>query len=217
MPPCSSNSLGTIQFSGWPHLQAVSARPSAKNTPDKGAGSFSLWAPRVFKYYQEHLDLLFAHLPHLRRNFKRSIFCCATVNFGPNVWTYKHRDSLNCPFGWCAIQALGDFNPTKGGHLILWEAKLIVEFPASSTIHIPSATITHSNVPVQHGEQRASFIQYCSGGIFQLVDNGYQTKASLAASDPVKYSAMLGLKETRWTEGLALLSTVDELLESVNI
>ncbi|KAJ6521651.1 hypothetical protein DFH09DRAFT_1251093 [Mycena vulgaris] len=116
-----------------------------------------------------------ASRPHLRRPFARSVFFCAAFNFGPNVWTFRHRDVLNLVFGWCAVQALGNFDHKKGGHLVLWDLKLVVEFPAGALILLPSATIAHSNVPVQKGEERASFTQFSAGGIFRYVDNNFQT------------------------------------------
>ncbi|KAJ7706644.1 hypothetical protein B0H14DRAFT_3525961 [Mycena olivaceomarginata] len=81
---------------------------------------FGLWAPRLYSYYREHDSELRRNHPHLRHPFVGSIFSCAAFNFGPNVWTFRHRDVLNLVFGWCAVQALGRFNATKGGHLVLW-------------------------------------------------------------------------------------------------
>ncbi|KAJ7916443.1 hypothetical protein B0H13DRAFT_1609392, partial [Mycena leptocephala] len=88
------------------------------------------------------------HGRHLHRPFERSVFFCAAVNFGPNVWTFRHRDVLNLAFGWCAVQALSNSDATKGGHLVLWDLEMVVEFPALALILLPSATIAHSNVPV---------------------------------------------------------------------
>ncbi|PBK71036.1 hypothetical protein ARMSODRAFT_862071, partial [Armillaria solidipes] len=138
-----------------------------------GSSAFQLWSPRLYAYYKDHLDALYTQMPHLRQNFICSIFPCATFNIGDRVRMYKHRDSLNCPFGWCIITALGRFNPNRGGHIILWETKMVVEFPHASTILIPSATITHSNVPVADGDLCTSFTQFCSGNLFRYVDNGY--------------------------------------------
>jgi hypothetical protein len=151
-------------------------------------------------------------MPQLRRNFARSIFPSAAFNFGPNTWTFKHRDSLNCPFGWCAIQALGHFDPKAGGHLILWDLKMVIEFPPGALILIPSATLTHSNIPVQEGDARVSFTQYCAGGLFRYVDNGFRTESQLAEEDPAAFAHMLDLKKTRWQMGLGLFSTLDGLL-----
>jgi hypothetical protein len=122
---------------------------------------------------------------------------------------------LNVPFGWCAVQALGPFDSTQGGHLILWDLKLVIEFPSGATILIPSATISHSNVPVQQGDERASFTQFTAGGLIRYVDNGFRTEKELAAEDPEEYERIWKLKDTRWQMGLGLLSTVDELLEPV--
>ncbi|KAJ7106235.1 hypothetical protein C8R44DRAFT_638622, partial [Mycena epipterygia] len=179
------------------------------------SAAFGLWAPRVYTYYDEHDRALRRHYPDLQRNFAKSVFSCATFNFGPNVWTFKHRDVLNVPFGWCAVQALGLFDPRKGGHLVLWDLKLVIEFPAGSTILLPSATIAHSNLPVQKGDQRASFTQYTSGGLIRFVDNGFRTEKDLAEEDPAEYERISALKEARWQMGIGLLSTVDELLEEM--
>ncbi|KAF8144515.1 hypothetical protein K438DRAFT_1922373 [Mycena galopus ATCC 62051] len=135
--------------------------------------AFALWAPRLYADYRAHDAALRHRHPELRRPFESSVFFCAAVNFGPNVWTFRHRDVLNLAFGWCAVQALGNFDATKGGHLVLWDLKLVVEFPAGALILLPSATIAHSNVPVQPGEERASFTQFSAGGIFRYIDNGF--------------------------------------------
>ncbi|KAJ7084526.1 hypothetical protein B0H15DRAFT_748768, partial [Mycena belliarum] len=122
-----------------------------------------------------------------------------------------HRDIMNLPFGMCAVQALGRFDPTKGGHLVLWELKLLIEFPPGALILLPSATITHSNVPVQAGDQRTSFTQYTGGGLFRYVDNGFRTERELKAQDSVEYARICAAKEGRWAMGLGLLSKVDDL------
>ncbi|KAJ7858437.1 hypothetical protein B0H13DRAFT_1640464 [Mycena leptocephala] len=153
-------------------------------------------------------------LPRPDAPISQSVFAAATFNFGPSVWTFKHRDVCNLPFGWCAVQSLGSFNATKGGHLILWDLKLIVEFPAGALILLPSATIAHSNIPVEKDEERISFTQYSAGGLFRYVDNGMRTQEQLAAQDPVEYERLMELKESRWEEGLKLFSTVEELLDT---
>jgi hypothetical protein len=174
--------------------------------------AFALWAPRLYQYYREHDATLRRRYPNLCRPFAHSVFFCAAFNFRPNVWTFRHRDVLNLAFGWCAVQALGAFDHTKGGHLVLWDLKLVVEFPAGALILLPSATIAHSNVPVVPGDQRASFTQFSAGGIFRFVDNRCRTVEELLEEDPEEYQRVMGLKASRWENGLNLFSTMDELL-----
>ncbi|KAJ7839846.1 hypothetical protein B0H14DRAFT_2287903, partial [Mycena olivaceomarginata] len=142
--------------------------------------AFALWAPRLYAHYRDCDAKLGSSHPNLRRPFVGSVFFCAAFNFGRSVWTFRHRDVLNLAFGWCAIQALGKFDATKGGHLVLWDLKLAIEFPADALILLPLATIAHSNIPVQDGEERISFTQFSAGGIFRYVDNGCKTANELA-------------------------------------
>jgi hypothetical protein len=66
---------------------------------------------------------------------------------------------------------MGDYNSKKGRHIILWELGIFIEFPHSTTIAIPSAVITHFNLPLAKHEHRVSFTQYCSGALLQWVNN----------------------------------------------
>ncbi|KIK63680.1 hypothetical protein GYMLUDRAFT_133433, partial [Collybiopsis luxurians FD-317 M1] len=86
-----------------------------------------------------------------------------------------HRDFLNWPFGWCAITALGRFDPTRSAQLILWEFKLVIDFPHGATVLIPSAVVTHSNTPIAEGDVRTSFTQYTAGALFRWTENGFMT------------------------------------------
>jgi len=170
-----------------------------------------LWNPHLHRYYLRYLETLLEKMPELQRIFNGSAFPATAFNFGPNVWTRKHRDVLSCPFGWCTIQALGRFDPTKGGHLILWELGLVVEFPPGSLILIPSATLTHSNTPIAEGDVRASFTQYCPGGLFRFVDYGFRKEQGLKTQDPALYEEVCRLRPERWKMGLNLLSKKDDL------
>ncbi|KAJ7044324.1 hypothetical protein C8F04DRAFT_990742 [Mycena alexandri] len=174
--------------------------------------AFAIWAPRLYQYYRKCDAKLRVRHPDLRRPFVGSVYFCAAFNFGRNVWTFKHRDVLNLAFGWCAIQALGRYDATLGGHLVLWDLKLVVEFPHGALILLPSATVAHSNIPVRAGEERVSFTQFSAGGIFRYVDNGCQTVAELERKNPEEFARLSAQMASRWEEGLALLSTLDELI-----
>jgi hypothetical protein len=175
------------------------------------AGVFKTWAPKLYQYYKSKLGQLYARTPSLEANFKNSIWTAGTFNFGPQTVALKHRDFANLAFGLCAITALGQFDSKRGGHLVLWDMRLVIEFPPGATILIPSALLTHSNVPVQPGDVRMSFTQYCAGGLFRWVDQGFQTAASFKAVDEKgKRQFDQGSKE-RWEMGIGLYSTLSEL------
>ncbi|KAJ7119330.1 hypothetical protein C8R43DRAFT_901029 [Mycena crocata] len=147
-------------------------------------GMFQSFAPTLHSFYTEQRGLLYLAAPYLCRIFPNSvsIFSACTFNFGPSTVTLLHVDAANLAWGWCAITALGNFNLDLGGHLILWDLNLIIRFPPSSTILIPSALLRHSNVSIQQGESRYSFTQYTAGGLFRWVYNGGRSDADFYRS-----------------------------------
>ncbi|KAK0449905.1 hypothetical protein EV421DRAFT_1899391 [Armillaria borealis] len=162
-------------------------QPSVQWIATFASTAFNLWSPRLFAYYKDHLDRLHQYLGTMPL-FPRSIFPCAGFNFGR-------------------------FNPTAGAHLILWELKMVIEFPHAATVLIPSATITHSNTVPAPGDRQVSFMQFCAGGLLRWVDNGFRTEEALYGEDPEAYHHMQEAKYTRWQLGLGLYSSVDELLK----
>ncbi|KAJ7840324.1 hypothetical protein B0H14DRAFT_3086878 [Mycena olivaceomarginata] len=118
----------------------------------------------------------------MRKNFAGSVFAACTFNFGPRAICVPHLDYANLSWGWCAITALGDFDPDLGGHLILWDLRLVIRFPPGSTILLPSAVIRHSNVP--NWERSASKEQ----------KNAREEE-----------------NKRRWEEGMNMYSVLDEL------
>ena len=178
---------------------------------------FAAWVPDLYQYYVDHLRPLYARYPWLKHNFLNSIFACASFNFGPMTCTFDHTDPGNLPFGWCAITALGKFDPTRGGHLVLWDLKLVIEFPPGSTVLIPSAALRHSNTAIQHGETCYSFTQYTAGGLFRWVDQGYQTSYSYYAKLGNAQKKEVKVKgEARWKLGVGLFSTLNSLQQQPN-
>nr|GAT52793.1 predicted protein [Mycena chlorophos] len=144
------------------------------------------FAPRLHAYYETTMDALFNWDPRLRRIFRRgtSVFPSCTFNFGPQTVTVPHLDLLNLAWGWCFITALGNFDPNKGGHLILWDLKRFIRFPPGATIAIPSALLRHSNVQIQQDETRYSFTQFAAGGLFRFVENGSSSTGRSRSRSP---------------------------------
>ncbi|KAJ7833452.1 hypothetical protein B0H14DRAFT_3142596 [Mycena olivaceomarginata] len=115
-------------------------------------------------------------------------------------------------WGWCSITSLGWFDADRGGHLILWDLKLIIRFPPGATILIPSAIIRHSNIPVQPHEKRFSFVQYTAGGLFRWIRNGYMTDEDFLKKSTMESREARDVEaETRWEEGVKMFSIIDDL------
>ncbi|KAJ7810266.1 hypothetical protein B0H13DRAFT_1667561 [Mycena leptocephala] len=175
-------------------------------------GLFANWAPNLFDFYVDYMGAFYKRYKHLKRPFLNGIFSACTFNLGPHTCTLGHRDFGNLAFGWCAITAFGDFDYRKGGHLILWDCKLILEFPPGCTILIPSAAIFHSNIPIASNERRFSFTQYTAGGLFRWVEHDFQTEEAyfegLSREERLEEKE-LGLQRAR--EGAAMFSTIKEL------
>jgi hypothetical protein len=169
-------------------------------------GVLATWMPELHSYYANTLNSLHSHDPSLKRIFPTSVFSAATYNLGPQTTCFKHTDFVNLAFGMCATTALGDFDPKKGGHLVLWDCGLVIEFPPGSTILIPSATMSHSNVMISADERRYSFTQYTAGGLFRWVENGFKLSAEFRASlSPEELKKQEEKAAQRWAWGLSLI------------
>ncbi|RDX41188.1 hypothetical protein OH76DRAFT_1459245 [Lentinus brumalis] len=151
---------------------------------------FKTFQPDLYEYYEDYMGQLRRACPDLRWNFERNVFAAGTFNFGPQSIASVHTNDKNLAFGWCAVMALGDFDPRKGGHLVLWDLKLVMEFPPGTVMFIPSAILRHSNTTI------------APGGLFRWVDCGMQTQKSFFEQ---------GRKHTktgaqRWLDGVGLYS-----------
>lgn len=185
-------------------------------THDHYTAILATWAPKLYDYYVDRIGALHAHDPSLRRIFSSSVFTAASYNLGPRTACFRHNDFANLPYGWCAITALGSYDYTKGGHLVLWDCHLVVEFPPGWTILIPSAIISHSNIPVGKHERRFSFAQYSAGGLFRWVENGFQTSEQFR--DKMTDEERTQEKERgdrRWAFGLSLFQKLCDITKDI--
>ncbi|KAI0323216.1 hypothetical protein GY45DRAFT_1349849 [Cubamyces sp. BRFM 1775] len=172
-----------------------------------GDACMRLYAPRLYEYYAGTMDIVCRDNPKLKRNFERGVFGAATFNLGPKVVTYVHTDHQNIPSGWCAVTALGDFDYKKGGHLLLWDVKLAIEFPPGALILLPSAILRHSNATIAPRERRSSFTQFSAGGLFRWVECGCRSQKVFSAEGNTL--AMTGAE--RWLRGVGMWSTWGQL------
>jgi hypothetical protein len=137
----------------------------------------------------------------------------AAFNLGPATVCDPHRDGANLSFGICSITALGHFDSERGGHLVLEELDLVIEFPPGSTILIPSAILTHWNTKISEGEKRYSFTQYSAGALFSYVENGMMS--NIKAMEDATWEELEVMKYVRenadaWQRGLALFPHISD-------
>lgn len=165
------------------------------------------YAFQSYLYSKTTLDSLFRWNSRLRRMFRNTVWAACTVNFGPFSISYPHLDFANLCFGWCAITALGYFNPDIGGHLVLWDLGLFIRFPPGATILIPSALLVHSNVSIQPNEEHFSFVQYSSAGLFRWVENGFMSDTDFdEKATPEQRRKRSDERKRRWQSGLKMFS-----------
>lgn len=125
---------------------------------------------------------------------------------GPETYTLPHLDPLNLVAGGCPVLAGGKFDKNLGGHLVLWDLKLIIQFPPGSLIILPSALLTHSNLPIQEGETRWSFTQYSAAGLFRWVHNGMMSdKEFKARASKEQMEAWLEHRANLWKDSLGFM------------
>ncbi|KAL1743149.1 hypothetical protein HDZ31DRAFT_65301 [Schizophyllum fasciatum] len=177
---------------------------------------FGAWQEALHAHYTSIRDRLLDWQPSLRRSlhFKKSPWLCLTINFGPRTLTFPHRDFGNISYGFCSITALGRFNADLGGHIVIKEYKVVVRFPAGSSICIPSAIVTHFNTDIAADETRLSVTQYTSGGIFRFVEHGFQLdKKYYDSLDAEGAASAKADNAARWHRGVAMLSRLPKLAQ----
>ncbi|KAJ7589821.1 hypothetical protein C8J56DRAFT_783457, partial [Mycena floridula] len=86
-------------------------------------------------------------------------------NVGPGSECLFHCDIGNGAHIPCLITSFRNFNHNLGGHRVSEDLKLVADFPCGSSIMLPSASISHSNTPIGHNEERFSMTQYCTGSL----------------------------------------------------
>lgn len=187
------------------------SRPIRLNV-NNSSGALAYYFPKIYKDNAENMDALLNHTPSLERPIPNSVFAAASFNFGPRAISFEHLDFGNKPNGLCPIFCTGDFNPREGGHLVLRQLKIMVEFPPGTLCLIPSATIKHGNASIGPNEHRESFTQYAAGGLFRWVQYGFRLWDDLC-KDPILLEREMQRRETCRDEAIAQFSRIDSLLE----
>ncbi|KAG1837451.1 hypothetical protein DFJ58DRAFT_718875 [Suillus subalutaceus] len=186
-------------------LRTLLSEPAIQRLAGFGSSILCHYAPKVHKVYSNAKSSLKDMHPHLEWNFHNSVFAATTFNLGPSTVTFDHTDNANFASGMCSITALGNFNPTNGGHLILFDLGLIIQFPPGATILIPSAILRHGNISIAPLEKRLSFTQYFAGGLIRWVDYGFRTEKAVKQQSPEAWHAAQLQRQTRVEEAATTL------------
>ncbi|KAH9890586.1 hypothetical protein C8Q73DRAFT_793029 [Cubamyces lactineus] len=165
-------------------LSALCGNKAIQRLAGFGSSVLSTYAPRVYERMQDRLGTLYQADPSLQKNFKNSIYPAASFNFGRKTVCYPHTDAANDPCNYCQITALGRYDPRRSAHFVMYDSELIIEFPPGATIFTLSAIERHGNTPLEEGETRQSFMQYCAGGLLRWVEAGLRTQVQFQKDDP---------------------------------
>ncbi|KAL8276693.1 hypothetical protein RQP46_010872 [Phenoliferia psychrophenolica] len=148
---------------------------------------FSDFYPAMHAYYE---DLKASIKASRGLNFLGGAFASVCLNTGNSVIAKLHRDHVNLLLGLCLILAMGDFDSRLGGHLVLLEAGVILELAPGDLALIPSAGITHGNLPIQKGERRNSMAFWTSGNVFLWKELGNRSMSKLSPKEQAAYMKM---------------------------
>ena len=184
--------------------------------------AFETYGERNYNYVKHVVEKIRASrdgpnsAPSLRKPYdgKVGVFPCRSFNLGGQAVTAPHVDEKNLAHGWCAITALGRFDPNLGGHLILWDFGLAVKFPPGSTILIPSALFVHSNAAIQPDETRAAIVQFAAGGLFRWSEYLMTEKKWVGQATEEDLQRHQERQSSRWGKAVGMFTTLEELMDS---
>lgn len=108
-------------------------------------------------------------------------FAGITLNVGRQCICEIHVDGCNLAGGVCMVAPFGQFDHTKGGHLILHELRLVLSLPSGSKIFFPSGLISHQNIPIAEHESRRAFTAFSPSAMFQWIDSGFKPVPDIPA------------------------------------
>ncbi|KAK7439175.1 hypothetical protein VKT23_017665 [Stygiomarasmius scandens] len=142
--------------------------------------SFQLFCPKLHRIYHELRNDLVQHHPNLIPSLPGAFLACH-VNLGPHTCPVAHTDWKNHANSMCPTTAIGNFDPDKGGEMVLHDLKLIIRFPPASSMAFMSANIGHEIIPIQPNEKRFSIAQFSASGLWRWVHNGFMSDIDFLA------------------------------------
>src|ERR1700693_1023532 len=98
--------------------------------------------------------------------------------YGPADHMPSSSGQGNLSYGICTDFVLGDFDHTRGGHLVLHKSRHIAALRPGAILLFPSSCITHENIPIQASESRFSMTTYSSGGLRRFATKAYRLEGN---------------------------------------
>ncbi|KAJ3756759.1 hypothetical protein EV360DRAFT_84654 [Lentinula raphanica] len=161
--------------------------------------------PKLHRFLDNLLEKILDDNPDLKRMFPDCCYGACHVNL-TSAWTRQHQDYFNILFAMCCVFCVGDFDSTRGGHLIAWEFGIVTEFPPGSAVFLPSAWVTHANIPIAHHERRSSIAFFMSSGLARWYQNGYMSdKTFQELAMPRQIQVWKDARSKLWEAGLEML------------
>ncbi|KAE9389098.1 hypothetical protein BT96DRAFT_835410 [Gymnopus androsaceus JB14] len=157
-----------------------------RNTPEIQAVArrvdylLACYFPKIHSLYTNVLSDICEADNSLVRNWENCCFAASSINLDSAITVY-HHDWRNTLFGECAVKNCGPFDYKKGGNLVLWDLRLIIEFPPGCTAFFPSAMLAHSNTSIAPGEQRHSMTFFMASGLLRWRHNSYMSDKDFIA------------------------------------
>lgn len=192
-------------------MEAVSAHlllvPVWRLKPTSEA--LATYSPLPYHHLRRAMEELSKEDPTIQPLFPGSVYPTACANLGPRTCCRWHHDVNHYPGLPCWILALGDYDYKLGGHLVVPQLRLYIEFPPGASILLSSAGLKHGNTPIQDGELRYSFTQYCPGGLMRWVAYGCAPAGDFTDAERVDMDERAG---EGWKQQLARFSTPATLL-----
>jgi hypothetical protein len=139
------------------------------------AGALNYAFPEAYKHAYDRLSRLYKEVPSLMQGlpFHSSIYPACTFHFGPQSVSCTQQDMPGFPR---AMSALGDFDDVRGGHLVLVDHDLAIQFPSGTSIVI-SSTTRYRIAAVSAGEHHYTLTQYFPTSLVNYIErNGMPTE-----------------------------------------
>ncbi|KAJ3934381.1 MAG: hypothetical protein NXY57DRAFT_890251 [Lentinula lateritia] len=189
-----------------PILQALTDAPEVERIARFIDHGVEVYFPKIHRLLTNLTEVLMGMGElHLKRPFKRCCYAASQLNF-TRASTDPHLDFMNAFFLCCGIWNGGRFNYKAGGQLIMWSLGIVVEFPPGAGILVPSASVTHANIPIGPEEWRHSITFFTAAGILRWYCNGFMNDNEFLtrASDSQKKS-WAQYRTDLWKFGLDML------------